>query len=839
MVAPDPERWKLVEDLFFGALDVPAPDRGQWLREQCGNDSALMSQVEAMLAADATAAGKLDGAVKAAEDAARKTEISAAPSSQVGRRLGQYILVREIGRGAGSTLYEAGRTDGQHRRPVTIKMLSRGVDDEDGIRNFRAERLVLARLDHPAIIRLLDSGTTEDGRPFLITDYADGIPVTRFCRETAISEAGKLGIFADICDAVRHVHERKVVLRGLKPANILVSPEGKPKLVDFSAASWTDPEVAPRGTFAADYTSPEVLRGEAGSVQSDVYSLGAIFYEMLTGRRAAAGELRDAGALNLVIAKAMHPEPARRYASVGDMAASVRNSLRRQAGAREPGWRWAGVAAASAIGVGLLLWAGISWWNRAAGRGNVNSVAVLPFVNLGTGVNEETIADGLTEDIIAALARGKDLKVPSRTTVWQYRNRAVDTREVGRKLGVTAVLEGSVRRSGDQVRIAAQLIGVDDGFHLWAGSFDRKADHALEMQREVAAMLTRDLTQRLVRSTSATVRGRAEPDSAAQRAFLAGYTSFKTEAIRNEWTRGGASASLQAAIRSFERATQLDPQFSGGWAGLGEVTEFAASIDARNRQSYRDKAEAAALKALELEPTNPLALATLGNVYMAHDWKLGKAEPYLRRAVEASPHSTGIYADYANLLASLGRYPDAVELLQRSALLEPGSPRPAGRLAVLAALRGDAAAARHYAQASLGRDKQYRHALWALGMAEEAEGDAAAAERQYRETLARYPDEDRTLASLGHLLARSGRRAEAAEIVARLHAMVAQERRRETFEAIVRTGLGEKDAALALLEQAWENRDANVLNLELEYRLRPLAEEARFQALVRRLREIR
>jgi serine/threonine-protein kinase len=835
MAPPDPERWKVVEDLFFGALDQAPPDRLPWLKERCGNDSVLLSQVEAMLVADETAAGKLDGAVKAAADAAGQTQTAPPATSQVGRRLGPYTLVREIGRGASSTWYEAGRADGQHRRPVTIKMLAKGVEDQSLVRKFRAERQLLARFDHPAIIRLLDSGTTDEGRPYLITDYVDGMPVTRYCRETAINEAGKVAIFLAVCEAVQHVHEQKVLLRGLKPASILVSPEGKAKLVDFSSAWWeaaAEPAMS-GGPFALDYTSPEVLRGEPGTVRSDVYSLGAIFYEMLTGRK-ALDEPRDASPLARIAAKAVRRDPARRYASMNEFAAAVRRCSVPQPDRLN--WKHAGALALAAAAVVAAL---ATWANQPPAAGAVEAIAVLPFINLGAGPNEDAISEGLTEDIITALARTRRLKVPSRSSVWKYKDRAVDTREAGRSLGVAAVLEGSVRRAGDQVRISAQLTGVPDGFHLWAGSFERKADRPLEMQRDVAGLVAQDLVRHVAEAGRSHPRGRAVPGSQAQRAYLDAYSQFNREAIRTEWPSSGAAESLQATIAALGRATQLDPEFSAGWAALSEATEFAATLDSRNRKAYRDQAEAAARKALELEPTNALALSTLGNVYMNHDWNLGKAEPYFRRAVEASPHSTGIHADYANLLASLGRYPEAVELMQRSALLEPGSARPAGKLAVLAAIRGDSAAARQYANASLALDKRYRHSLCALGRADEIDGELALAERRYRETLALYPTEDRTLASLGHLMARAGRREEAADIARKLHTMVAQGRRRETFEAWVRAGLGETDAALGLLEQAWQNRDANVLNLEMEARFRPLAAEPRFQALLRQLHEIR
>ncbi len=845
MVPPaSPERWKAAEDLFFGALDVPPGDRLGWLAERCGHDAELSRLVQAMLAADATAAGKLDGAVAAAaavSPASSSSPPSSSSSSQVGRRVGQYIVGREIGRSALATLFEGGRADVQTHRPVTIKILTRGAENEEAVRAFRAERHILTRLDHPGIVRLLDAGFTQDGRPYLITDFAEGIPINRYCREAPINVPGKLAILMAACEALQHMHERKVAMRSLKPANIVVSPEGRVKLSDFSGAVWLDPEIAPEplsnaAAFPAlvpsEYASPEVRSGAPATVQSDIYSLGAILLEAITGRK--AGQARDAGPLSGLVSKALDPDPARRYASMREFA----TALRKHTGGKTDrpfNWKQAAVVGLALAGIVAAAWLGsASVWRADPSAGVIDSIAVLPFVNLGLGAGEDLVADGLTEDVIAALARVKELKVPGRSAVWQFKGRSIDPREAGRKLGVKAVMEGSVRKSGGQIHVAAHLVGVGDGFHLWESSLDRPSGGALQMQAEVAAVLVSDMRQRLFRQA-----GRGTPGPQAQSAFLEAYQHFNRDQIRKEWTRDSGSADPRETLDALERATRLDPHFAAAWAGLSEVSELAAALGPRNRRSFRDRAEAAATKALELEPSNALALATLGRVYSEHDWDLRKAEPYLRRAVEANPLSTGLHGGHANLLALLGRYDEAVELLERSQLLAPGDAGPSGRLAVLAATRGDWRGARHYASASLASDPRHRNSLWALARADELDGNFTSAEQRYRKIVALDPADGRALASLGYLLARTGHRDEAAGIVPKLYGMLARDRRPETFEALVRAGLGETDAALTLVEQAWRMRDGNILYPEMDSRFRKLAGEPRFQAVLQELRSLR
>ena len=822
-----------------------------------------------MLRMDEEASGRLDGVVAAAANSlppgTRETD------DYTGRRIGNYLLVREVGEGGMGVVYQGIRADGEFHQAVAIKVIRKRIRSESVLRRFRQERHILARLDHPNIARMFDAGTTAEGLPFLVMDYIDGRPVTAFCEERGLDTHAKLKLFIEICEGVQHAHDRQVVHRDLKPNNILVTAEGRPKLLDFGIAKWLDPNIAPEtavktatgfSPLTPEYASPEQQLGRAITERTDVFALGAVLFEMLTGEKASAygplARARLTGGLAPLLWKAMAPEPDERYSSAHELAEAVRRVMDHdgqtpipgcpddaiadgRAASRRPWWRtkrgMAWVAAVALASAAIIYWRFSFWTNE------VRSVAVLPFVNLGTQATEDRVAEGLTEDIITQLALIPGLKVPSRTAVWQYRGKVLDPRDAGRALGVGTVLEGSVRRSGNRVRVVAQLIDVRDGFHLWAQSYDREGEDALAVQSAVSRLIGQDLQTRLSGDGNWNEAGRADPDGEAQRVYLEGYRLFQMDAIRREWAAlrdaRGIPPRMVETIRAFERATELDPQFAGAWAGLAEVTEWAASWSDDARKQFRGQAEGAARKALSLEPTNAIAMATMGLIYHSHDWDLRRAEPYLRQAVELRPRSTGLQGDYANCLVALGRYDEARELLERGQILEPGSPRPSGRLALLMAQLGDSAEARRYAKDSLGRDPRYRYAMLALAYADELDGNLDAAENAYREILRVHPTEDRTLASLGALLARRGRRGEAVLMGARLRDMVTRGRRREVFEAIVRTALGDRRTALTRLEQAWERHDPNLLNLELELHLAPLAGEPRFEAIKAKLRALR
>jgi serine/threonine-protein kinase len=288
----NPERWRLVESLVEGALAVPAGEpRAAWLAANCGGDERLRAEAASLVAVDEEAADFLGEPV-----AARAARLLAADDclSRAGQRVGQYELIEEIGRGGMGVVYLAERGDGEFRQRVAVKLIRRGLDTEDILRRFLNERQILSGLGHPNIARLLDGGTTPDGAPYFVMEYVEGLPLLRFCDERGLSVAERLRMFRLICSAVQYAHQNLVVHRDLKPSNVLVTDGGEPKLLDFGVAKLLKPQASPgagmtetRGVrvMTPEYASPEQVRGERVTTATDVYSLGVILYELLTGAR--------------------------------------------------------------------------------------------------------------------------------------------------------------------------------------------------------------------------------------------------------------------------------------------------------------------------------------------------------------------------------------------------------------------------------------------------------------------------------------------------------------------------------------------------------------------------
>lgn len=374
MKAPlSPERWQRVNDLFIDALEHPADARGRWLAEQCGGDDELRREVESLLQADVPA-GPGTSVARAVAHAIASSMVAAPLPMQT---IGPYRILREIGQGGMASVFLATREGDDFEQRVAIKVV-RGLLGGESLRRFRAERQILASLEHPCIARLLDGGATADGVPYLAMEYVDGKPIDEYCAGNRLTVRERLQLFCRVCDAVSHAHRNLVVHRDIKPTNILVTADGAPKLLDFGIARLIAEE-GPSGmpltltgmrVLTPEYASPEQVKGEPITTASDVYSLGVLLFELLTGERPLQFPLRHspdiervvctvepprpstavktgkeartlAGDLDTIVLTALRKEPTRRYASAAHMAEDIRRYLDgRPVLARNPTWKY-------------------------------------------------------------------------------------------------------------------------------------------------------------------------------------------------------------------------------------------------------------------------------------------------------------------------------------------------------------------------------------------------------------------------------------------------------------------------------------------------------------------
>jgi serine/threonine protein kinase len=583
---PDRPRWQRIEELLDAALDVEAELRPALLDESCAGDPALRAAVEDLLRAHDRPDGFLD---RPAHELAGPLLVGLPAFDPVapGARVGSYRVVHEVGRGGMAVVYLAERDDGAFRRRVALKVVLPGRAEPDLLRRFHEERQILATLEHPHIAHLLDGGVTADGVPWFAMEYVDGTPLDRYCDAEQIEAGQRLELFATVCDAVDHAHRNGIVHRDLKPGNILVTADGRVKLLDFGIAKILDAEDAPeeltlpgRRMLTPEYASPEQLRGGPATPQTDVYALGVVLHRLLHGGGPApAGTYvsrRAAVDLDAIVARARHPEPALRYPDAGALAAAVRAHGGRKAIPR--GWRTRGAIAAAAL---LMVLVAISFtmMGRAGPTLHPQRVLVASLENR-TGVVALDAVGSIAADWIRQGLTHTGLLdvVPVTTSLTASRMvlQSPDGTDTARRLKLLAAETGA----GLVVTGAYYLQG--DSLYIWVAITDVVRERLLHATEPVATARDAPLPaiEHLRRELMGVLATRADPRSRdlptnlaappsfdAYREFMAGMDRF----IAREW---------RTAIPYFARASELDPGFSTAlvYAGIahGNVGDIAA-----------------------------------------------------------------------------------------------------------------------------------------------------------------------------------------------------------------------------------------------------------------------
>src|SRR5947208_1950846 len=723
----DPQRWDRLKTILGEALEQDSSAaRVALVERRCGQDTYLLEEAESLLAqAEALLKERTDSFEDCAHNAASTFWQEGPPRG--GERVGAYVIVRELGRGGMGTVFLAERADGQFEKQVAIKILNRGADTAEILRRFRAERQILARLDHPNIARLLDAGTTDDGLPYFIMDYIVGAPVTRFAVAQRLSTRQRLDLFLKICAAVEFAHQNMVVHRDIKPSNILANAEGEPRLLDFGIAKHLakEEDAAQSTTEAQQHltpicASPEQAKGDPITVATDIYSLGALLYEMLSNQKphrfstarptreelalvvgeqvpprpsAVASDAQTArllrGDLDAIVQFAMRKEPEMRYATVADLAADIRRHLAREpVVGRHPtlGYRAKcllkrnGSRLASAAVVIVLAGVLFAFWVRsqqnsheAADMRGVTasatdirkSIAVLPFENLGDNNSPSYFADGVKDNILTDLGKVGDLKVISRSGVAPYRGKNRNMKQIGRDLGVANVLEGSVQISGDRVRINAQLIDTQTDSQIWAEQYERKLEDIFALQSELAQTIAAQLKATLSTGEKAEIWRQPTQDLQAYDLYLRARAALRGEGgviPRENWN---------VAVDLLNRAIARDPKFTLAYCLLNETYVLEYRFGEAHSPQHLAAAKAAAETALRLEPHREEARLALARYYYQGSRDYRRTEQELSSIPSSAPHGVEFFTLASLVERRLGQFAASIRNGDKVVELDP------------------------------------------------------------------------------------------------------------------------------------------------------------------------
>ena len=740
----------------------------------------------------------------------------------------RYLIERELGRGGMATVYLA--HDQKHGRPVAVKVLRPDLSSSIGAERFLREIHMAARLTHPHILPLHDSGEAE-GLLYYVMPYIEGESLRdHLQREHRLGLDQALELGREVADALDYAHQHGVVHRDIKPENILIA-NGQAVVADFGIARAVSSgaELLTDAGMAVGtpmYMSPEQVEGDPDlDGRSDIYSLGCVLFEALTGVPPFQGRSPQAillrrltespptlrtlnpsipAAVEAAVARALAREPADRFATAAGLSSALTDAARR-----------------GDVPAGPALVSGPQPSAEA-------SVAVLPFLNLSSDPENEYFSDGMTDEIINALAQIPGLRVPARTSCFMFKGKSVDAREIGERLKVRTLLEGSLRKAGDRIRLTVQLINASDGYHLWSHTYERTLADVFALQDELTRAIVSELTSRVVRAASDPLVPVASAVPEAYTLYLQGCY------FRNKQTAEG----FQAAVNCFRRATECDPGYAMGHAQMA-YCQALLTFDSFGTMPPREAmpgAKAAVSRALELDPLLPDAHVARAVIAALYDWDWTLAAGEFERALGLGARSSGFHLWHALFLIAMGRFDESLHVVTSALSLDPihlGLHLTFGRAHVYARRYQEALAK---FRATLEMEPSYMQSHWEIGRVYylmEKYPEAAAALEEGMRLAGRAP---LLLMYAGAAYARLGKRALARGIASEIRAISAQRHLSPLYEANVIGALGDLEEYFGLVEQAYEMRSGWMMFTRVDPIWDPLRKDPRYLALLKQLK---
>jgi serine/threonine-protein kinase len=734
---------------------------------------------------------------------------------------GRYVVERPLGEGGMAVVFLA--RDLRHERAVAVKVLRPDISAEIGAERFLREIKMAAGLTHPHILPVFDSGSA-DGLLFYVMPNMEGQSLRdKIDKERQLALHDAIRITAEVASALDYSHRQHVIHRDIKPENILLH-EGAALVADFGIgkAVSTGKSITHTGLAVGTpaYMSPEQASGDtAVDGRSDLYSLGCVLYEMLTGEPPFTGPNPQ----SIIAKRFVSPVPSVRVTR--DVPDAVEAAISR-ALARSPADRYrTGAEFADALIAILRTTDGavVRTPPEVKSSAAPKAIAVLPLANMSADPENEYFSDGMTEEIINALAKVPGVHVASRSSSFAFKGKKdVDARQMGERLGVTSVLEGSVRKIGNRIRLAAQLVNVENGYQLWSETYDRQLEDVFAVQDEISRSIVDALKVQLVGATSQVV---------APTKNLEAYTTYlKGRYHFNKFSE----QSLRKALDLFQHALLQDPGFARAYAGIADVwcdlaDDWVAPDDAYPR------AKAAAERALQRDPELADAMISIGKVLCWHEWKFAEGVERLDRAVAVSPNNSEAQWVLGTALPLVGRMREGIEAVRRAVELDPLRVEYAGWLTRFLLYDKQYTSAIEAGKEVLEMDEEYDRGFIWMGSAHLALGDPAAALDWFQHGQAL----DRAVRSYDVMIVRAlaalGRREEAEEIMSRLEAESRQQYVRSEYLAMGHAALGNMDKAFESLERAYQARSAGLIYLHLDPGYDPLRGDPRYADILARI----
>ncbi len=733
-------------------------------------------------------------------------------------------------------------------RKVALKILPpEFADDKDRMSRFVREAKSASALNHPNIITIYEIGES-NGTHFIATEFIDGKTLSDYQKANPLSYKSALEIAIQVASALDEAHHAGIVHRDIKPDNVMIRSNGLAKILDFGIAKVTatvaSDEEAATAILALtqagmiigtpNYMSPEQARGKDVDHQADIFSFGVVFYEMLSGNSPFSGEtVSDVIAavltkepkrlseippeLEQILNKTLEKDKKNRYQTAKDLLTDLQEAKEelsiqsRLEKTSSPNIEEPKTQILQAV--------------TTAETDSNKSIAVLPFTNMSADEDNEYFCEGLAEELLNALSKINDLKVAARTSAFFFKGKETDIREVGEKLNVTSVLEGSVRKTETRLRISVQLIDVTNGFQVWTEQYDRQPDDVLAIQEEIAREIAEKLQLKLTGKEKELLISRPTENPVAYRNYLKGRYYW------NRFTEEG----FRKAVEQFELALEEEPSYGQAYSGLADSYIELGFFSYVSPHNAFPKAKAAAKKALAIDPGMAEARFSMAHCSFYYEWNWEDAEHQYKRAIELAPREPTGRQKYGFFLATMGRFDEALQQLKIAQEVDPLSPFYATSAAIVLLHARRAEEGIEICRELLNDHPKDAWTRWVFAWHLQILGEFETAVAHARTAYVDSGENSQFLAVLGHAYGLNGQRDEAQKVLEQLKERKTRSHTSPFLLALVCAGLGQKDDAFQYLNEAFDERAGWMVWLRSYPPLDTICEDTRYKDLSSRV----
>ncbi len=889
------DRWQKVKGLFDAVVELSPIERKRFLDNSCGSDDELRREVENLLDSDANAKSFLEN--PAAEEVASLI-IEPPKNHEAEKSFGHYEIIRQIGAGGMGEVYLA--RDKKLDRKVAVKILNeKFAKHESNLQRFVQEAKAASALNHPNILVIHEIGETENSN-YIISEFIEGETLREHLQKSPLKISEILDIAIQIANALTSAHEAHIVHRDIKPENIIVRPDGFVKILDFGLAKLVEQKQdglesstvkqnqTARGVImgTVNYMSPEQAKGEKIDERTDIFSFGAVIYEMIAGRTPfAGGSMSETFAnlinsepppltrfasntpdeLNRIVTKTLRKKRDERYQTMKDLLTdlkSLRENLafdERLEKSHSPSDKNVTALLQPLTGNGnpqtierdrnftseirkrkpLLMFGlaalivafigfGYYFYNfkKAVTDANVKkSLAVLPFVNAGNDPNAEYLSDGITESVINNLSQISSLRVMSRNSAFRFKNNQTDTKNIAAQLGVETLVTGDIKQLGDKLIINVHLINASDDSQIWGNQYVRTSSDVITAQTEIAQAVANNLRVKLTNSEQQKIGKNYTENAEALQLYQRGrFHVFKL-----------TPPEIHKGIAYFQQAIDLDPNYALAYAGLSDSYRSLALGSELKPVENLAKSKAAALKAVEIDDAISDGHAALGMTLFWGEWNWSEAEKQYKRALELNPNDVNAHIFYAHMLSNMGRHAESLAEISRARELDPLFPF-AGALEgqfLLHAGKIDEALERLKKTFELAPNFWMPHLFASSAYTEKGMyAEAVVEARKARELSAAQTI---SIAWESYALAKSGKLDEAKAALNELLKLSETQDIPPYHFAQAYNGLGETDKTFEWLEKSYAEHDPKIAFLKVDPKWKNLRNDPRFIKLLRRM----